>query len=86
MPLSQEPAGSKILGEIEIYNLTRAELLCSLCYEIPCNRAAYILVILQLCQNLGCLFFEFDADACFKKRIKKNRAIKRLALLILSGL
>ena len=38
MPLSHEPAGSKILAEIEIYSLTRAELICSLCYEIPCKR------------------------------------------------
>ena len=37
MPLSHEPAGSKILAEIEIYSLTRAELICSLCYEIPCS-------------------------------------------------
>ena len=37
MPLSHEPTRSKMLAEIEIESLTRAELLCSLCYEIPCN-------------------------------------------------
>ena len=36
MPLSHKPTESKILLEIEIYSLTRAELLCLLCYEIPC--------------------------------------------------
>ena len=36
MPLSHEHVGSKILAEIKIYILTRAELLCPLCYEIPC--------------------------------------------------
>ena len=42
MPLSHEHLGSKILAEIEIYILTRAELLCPLCYEIPCNKSAKI--------------------------------------------
>ena len=35
MPLSHEHVGPKILAKIKIYDLTRAELLCSLCYEIP---------------------------------------------------
>ena len=34
MPLSQEHIGSKIVAKI--YILTRAELLFTLCYEIPC--------------------------------------------------
>jgi hypothetical protein len=37
MPLSHEQVGTKILAEIKIYILLRAELLCPLCYEIPCN-------------------------------------------------
>ena len=37
MPLSHEHIGSKILAKIRIYILTRAELLCRLCYEIPCT-------------------------------------------------
>ena len=36
MPLSHEHVGPKILAKIKTYFLTRAELLCSLCYEIPC--------------------------------------------------
>ena len=37
MPLSHEHVGSQQIEEIKIYSLTRAELLCSLCYEIPCS-------------------------------------------------
>ena len=36
MGLSHEPVGPKILAKLKIYILTRAELLFSLCYEIPC--------------------------------------------------
>ena len=36
MPLSHEHIESKILAEIKIYIHTRAELICPLCYEIPC--------------------------------------------------
>ena len=36
MALSHEHEGFKILAKIKIYNLTRAELLFNLCYEIPC--------------------------------------------------
>ena len=35
MPLSHEHIESKTLSVIKIYTLTRAELLCPLCYEIP---------------------------------------------------
>ena len=35
MPLSHEHLGSKIPAKIKIYTLTRAELLITLCYEIP---------------------------------------------------
>jgi hypothetical protein len=38
MGLSHEHVGPKILAKIKIYILTRAELLCRLCYEIPCNK------------------------------------------------
>ena len=37
MPLSHEHVGSKIPAKIQIYILSRAELLITLCYEIPCN-------------------------------------------------
>ena len=36
MPLSHEHVGTKIVAKIKIYILTRAELLFTLCYEIPC--------------------------------------------------
>ena len=37
MPLSDKHVGPKIFAKIKIYNLTRAELLFNLCYEIPCT-------------------------------------------------
>ena len=37
MALSHEDVGLKILAKIKIYLLTRAELLCSLCNELPCK-------------------------------------------------
>ena len=37
MGLTNENVGPKILAKIKIYVLTRAELLFTLCYEIPCN-------------------------------------------------
>ena len=35
MALSNEHVGPKILAKNKIYILTRAELLCHLCYEMP---------------------------------------------------
>ena len=40
MSLSHKHVGSKISAKIEIYILTRAELLCPLCYEMPCTTTA----------------------------------------------
>ena len=37
MCLTNEHVGPKILAKIKIYVLTRAELLFTLCYEIPCR-------------------------------------------------
>ena len=37
MCLTNEHVGPKILANIKIYVLTRAELLFTLCYEIPCT-------------------------------------------------
>ena len=37
MSLSHEHVGSKIPAKINTYMLTRAELLFTLCYEIPCT-------------------------------------------------
>ena len=36
MPLTYEHVGSKKPAKINTYMLTRAELLITLCYEIPC--------------------------------------------------
>ena len=40
MPLTYEHVGSKKPAKINTYMLTRAALLITLCYEIPCNRDA----------------------------------------------
>ena len=37
MGLANEQVGPKILAQIKIYVLTRAELLFQVCYEIPCS-------------------------------------------------
>ena len=37
MGLTNENVGPKILAKIKIYVLTKAELLFSLCYDIPCK-------------------------------------------------
>ena len=37
MGLSNKQVGLKLLAKIQIYILTRAELLFTLCSEIPCN-------------------------------------------------
>ena len=42
MSLSHEHVGSKIPAKINIYMLTRAELLIHLCYEIPCKTIKYV--------------------------------------------
>ena len=38
MPLTYENVGSKKPAKINTYMLARAELLITLCYEIPCIR------------------------------------------------
>ena len=37
MGLTNEHVGPKILAKIKIYVLIRAELIFTLCYEIPCR-------------------------------------------------
>ena len=39
--VSQEHIGPLIVAKIQIYTLTRGELLCTLCSEIPCNTYIY---------------------------------------------
>ena len=59
MGVSHEHAESKILEKIQIYILTRAELLFTLCLEIPCIRqspGSPKAVVRRL--------FSFQADVC----------------------
>ena len=37
MALSHEYTGPEISAKVKIYILSKAKLLCSLCYEIPCS-------------------------------------------------
>ena len=53
MGLTNEHVGPRILAKIKTYVLTRAELLITLCYEIPCNLTKKTL--LNKCQRW--LFF-----------------------------
>ena len=45
MLLSYEHVGSKEPAKITTYMLTRAELLITLCYEIPCTRAPLLTLL-----------------------------------------
>ena len=45
MGLTNEHVGPKILAKIKIYVLTRAELLFTLCYEIPCTMLEGFMII-----------------------------------------
>ena len=47
MALSHEQVGPKISAKIKIYTLTRAELLITLCNEIPCKTNLLMLEISQ---------------------------------------
>ena len=51
MPFSHEHIGSKIPAKIQIYILTRAELLITLCYEIPCTWARMFKFKLLSCRS-----------------------------------
>ena len=60
MGLSHEHVGPKILAKIKIYILTRAELLFSLCYEIPCNWNESIISLL------------YPFDHCVSHKLKRK--------------
>ena len=64
MPLSHEHVGSKIPAKIQIYILTRAELLITLCYEIPCNILYVIVTSIEI--------VNFQSRQKVKKEEKKN--------------
>ena len=61
--MNQNPK-SKILAEIEIYSLTRAELLCSLCYEIPCTS--------KQASGKSSFIFEIKLENIVMKKLKKK--------------
>ena len=48
MGLSHEHLGPKLLAKFKIDTLTRAELLCPLCYEIPCTIRCYDLLLVKV--------------------------------------
>ena len=54
MDLTNEHVGPKILAKIKIYVLNRAELLITLCYEIPCS-LLYVVSKINQGSCLGCL-------------------------------
>ena len=55
MGLTNEHVGPKILAKIKIYILTRAELLFTLCYEIPCilRKKSWSRGLVKSCQKIG---------------------------------
>ena len=60
MVLSHEDVGLEILAKIKIHLLTRAELLCSLCYEIPCT--TYLISVLL---NQDCYIYLYIEKTIF---------------------
>ena len=81
MPLSYEHVGSKKPAKINTYMLTRAELLITLCYEIPCIQAnlletspfsipkllfCFLFIVLGMYNFGWCTFFAFSIEKwCF---------------------
>ena len=67
MGLTNEHVGPKILAKIKIYVLIRAELLFTLCYEIPCRSSIFLQqsgeirkpLIPTKYENFSGIFFEF---------------------------
>ena len=53
MPLAYEHVGSKKPAKINTYMHTRAELLITLCYEIPCSLKVLLLL------NIRSIFYWF---------------------------
>ena len=64
MGLTNEHVGPRILAKIKIYVLTRAELLVTLCYEIPCIIAQMCLLCTALSSKQD--FFEMTLVAAAK--------------------
>ena len=60
MSLSQEHVEFKISAKIKTYILTRAELLFSLCYEIPCT--TYLISVLL---NQDCYIYLYIEKTIF---------------------
>ena len=68
MGLTNERVVPKILAKIKIYVLTRAELLFTLCYEIPCK---------WCCMCVMLLYFE---QATAKNSLIRLGAVHKLRL------
>ena len=52
MAQSHEHIGPKISAKIKIYILSRAKLLCSLCYEIPCTMQRMLIKLAKKKTNM----------------------------------
>ena len=69
MSISHEHVGPKVSAKIKIYILTRAELLFSLCYEIPCINE----IKLTVSSNLDMIFSKLQ-EFCKNKHCQyKNK-------------
>ena len=69
MALSHKYVGPNIATNINVYILTRAELLCSLCYEIPCINE----IKLTVSSNLDMIFSKLQ-EFCKNKHCQyKNK-------------
>ena len=58
MGLTNEHVGPKILAKIKIYVLARAELLITLCYEIPCKKKAVYKLEYPIIRDLEAIFLD----------------------------
>ena len=72
--IKHEHVGSKILAKIKIYILTKAELLFTLCYEIPCRS---ILVWHKIFGPAQTIFW-----TCRRTRHKSNLWIPKFVFIV----
>ena len=73
MPLSHERIGSKILAKIQIYILSRAELLITLYYEIPCNIAKFRKTKAKTTECQQFSIFKFLGGHSLKLKLKDRK-------------
>ena len=72
MGLTNENVGPKILAKIKIYVLTRAELLFTLCYEIPCIRWVAKKTEFTNCLILHTSYNSFSVNFARRPSIRKT--------------